>query len=68
MTTEAFNKGLEAAQNGEYRALPTELGYKLLSPEFKAWYEGYDSCDFVPGLAERVASDRAAASMNNAQG
>lgn len=36
-----FNEGYQAAKNGEFRAAPKAL--KVVSPEWKAWYAGYDA-------------------------
>ena len=61
----AFDNGLKAAMSGELRALPSELGYKLLSQEFKDWYKGYDSASV---RQESRFIDRSVSLMNNAQG
>ena len=36
-----FNQGRKSAQVGGWRAAPESL--KILTPEWRAWYEGFDS-------------------------
>ena len=68
MYSQAYISGQNAAVNGDFRALPESLGYKLLSADFKDWYKGYDQCGYNPKASERAAMDRNVSIMNNANG
>ena len=69
-TKQAFSDGFDSAIAGIRRVAPQ--GYKITTPEWRAWYAGYDYAN-ESGFANKILSERAledqmAERANNCQG
>lgn len=69
---EAFEHGEKTAKEGGFRVIPAELGIKIMTPQQKAWYAGYDNAE-IPARMKRMRREsalagRACRMMNDAQG